>query len=39
MKLLDKPEGLLLNFKVSNLFYEGQCTFVNELYRRDLEEK
>jgi GxxExxY protein len=37
MKLLDKPEGLLLNFNVSNLFYEGQCTFVNELYR-DLEE-
>jgi len=38
MKLLNKPEGLLLNFNVSNLFYEGQCTFVNELYR-DLDEE
>ena len=33
MKLLDKPEGLLINFNVSNIFYEGQRTFVNELYR------
>ena len=33
MKLLDKPEGLLLNFNVSNIYYEGQRTFVNELYR------
>ena len=33
MNLLDAPEGLLLNFNVSNLFIEGQKTFVNELYR------
>lgn len=33
MKLLNKPEGLLVNFNVSNIFYEGQRTFVNELYR------
>ena len=33
MNLLDAPEGLLLNFNVSNLFKEGQKTFVNELYR------
>ena len=38
MKLLNKPEGLLLNFNVSNLFYEGQSTFVNELYRNLDEE-
>lgn len=38
MKLLKKPEGLLLNFNVSNLFYEGQSTFVNELYRNLDEE-
>lgn len=33
MKLLDVPEGLLLNFNVTNLYKEGQRTFVNELYR------
>ena len=33
MKLLEKPEGLLINFNVTNLFKEGQKTFVNELYR------
>ena len=33
MKLLNAPEGLLLNFNVSNLFNEGQRTYVNELYR------
>jgi GxxExxY protein len=32
MKLLAKPKGLLINFNVSNIFYEGQRTFVNELY-------
>ena len=33
MKLLEAPEGLLLNFNVTNLFKEGQRTYVNELYR------
>jgi GxxExxY protein len=33
MKLLEAPEGLLLNFNVTNIFNEGQKTFVNELYR------
>ena len=33
MKLLGTPEGLLLNFNVTNLFKEGQRTYVNELYR------
>jgi len=33
MKLLKVPEGLLLNFNVSNIFKEGQRTYVNELYR------
>jgi len=33
MKLLEAPEGLLLNFNVTNMFKEGQKTYVNELYR------
>jgi len=33
MKLLEKPEGLLINFNVTNIFKEGQRTYVNELYR------
>jgi len=33
MKLLEKPEDLLINFNATNLFKEGQKTFVNELYR------
>jgi hypothetical protein len=33
MKLLQVPKGILVNFNVSNLFREGQKTFVNELYR------
>jgi len=33
MKLLELPEGLLINFNVVNIFKEGQKTFVNELYR------
>ena len=32
MKLLNVPKGLLINFNVANLFYNGQRTFVNELY-------
>ncbi len=33
MKLLGLPIGLIINFNVNNIFYEGQKTFVNELYR------
>lgn len=33
MKLLEAPEGLLINFNVRHLFKEGQKTYVNELYR------
>lgn len=33
MKLLESPEGLLINFNVVNLFSDGQKTYVNELYR------
>ncbi len=38
MKLLQKPKGILINFNCSNLFNEGQKTFVNELFR-DLPEE
>lgn len=34
MKLLKVPEGLLLNFNVTNLFKDGQRTYVNEDFRR-----
>lgn len=37
MKLLDVPMGLMINFYVDNIFYEGQRTYVNEAYR-DLPE-
>jgi GxxExxY protein len=33
MKLTKKPKGILINFTVTNIFKEGQKTFVNELYR------
>lgn len=33
MKLLEVPKGLLINFNVENLYYDGQKIFVNELYR------
>jgi len=33
MKLLKVPKGILINFNVTNIFKEGQKTFVNELYR------
>jgi len=33
MQLLNAPEGLLINFNVTNIFKEGQRTYVNELYR------
>ncbi|MCG9909905.1 MAG: GxxExxY protein [Flavobacteriales bacterium] len=33
MKLLQAPQGLLINFHSTNIFREGQRTFVNELFR------
>ncbi|MCW0484205.1 GxxExxY protein [Gaoshiqia sediminis] len=33
MKLLQVPKGLLINFNCTNLYSEGQRTFVNEQYR------
>ncbi len=33
MKLLQKPKGILINFNCSNLFKEGQRTYVNEYFR------
>jgi GxxExxY protein len=33
MKLLKAPKGILINFECSNIFREGQRTFVNEYYR------
>lgn len=32
MKLLKKPKGILINFNVSNIFKEGQKTFVNQYF-------
>jgi GxxExxY protein len=33
MKLTEKPKGILINFTVTNIFKEGQKTFVNEIFR------
>ncbi|MBF4471737.1 GxxExxY protein [Flavobacterium sp. HJJ] len=33
MNLLKIPMGLLINFNVKNIYYEGQKTLVNEYYR------
>ncbi|WP_194777035.1 GxxExxY protein [Pararhodonellum marinum] len=33
MKLLEAPKGILINFNVTNIFHEGQKTFVNEIYK------
>lgn len=32
MKLLEKPKGILFNFCCTNIFKEGQKTFVNNIY-------
>ena len=32
MKLLNAPKGIIINFNVSNLYKEGQKTFVNEYF-------
>jgi GxxExxY protein len=34
MKLLQCPKGILINFNSSNIFKEGQKTFVNEYFSR-----
>lgn len=33
MNLLEVPIGLMINFNVKNIFYEGQQTYVNKLYQ------
>ena len=33
MNLLKVPIGLMINFNVKNIFYEGQQTYVNKLYQ------
>lgn len=33
MKLLKVTKGIIINFNVTNIFKEGQKTFVNELFR------
>lgn len=37
-KLLKCPKGILINFNVTNIFHEGQKSFVNE-YFRDLPDE
>lgn len=32
MKLLNVPKGIIINFNCTNLFYEGQKTYVNKLF-------
>lgn len=32
MKLMKRPKGILINFNCTNIFKEGQKTFVNHLY-------
>ena len=32
MKLVKAPKGVLINFNVANLFYQGQKTLVNSYY-------
>lgn len=34
MNLLNAPIGLLINFNVKNIYYEGQKTLVNEFFSR-----
>lgn len=34
MKLLKCPKGILINFNCSNIFKEGQQTFVNEYFSK-----
>jgi GxxExxY protein len=34
MNLLKAPKGILINFNCSNIFNEGQKTYVNEYFKR-----
>ena len=34
MKLLEISKGLMINFNVENLYYDGQKTYVNDLYKQ-----
>lgn len=34
LKLLKKPKGILINFYCTNIFHEGQKTFITEQYSR-----
>ncbi len=34
MRLLEAPKGILINFNCSNIFKEGQQTFVNDIYAK-----
>ncbi len=34
MKLLKAPKGILINFNSSNIFNEGQKTFLNEYFAK-----
>jgi GxxExxY protein len=34
MNLIKAPKGILINFNCSNIYREGQKTFVNDYYRR-----
>ena len=34
LKLLKKPKGVLINFYSTNIFYEGQKTFITEEFSR-----
>lgn len=33
MKMLEIPKGILINFNCTNIFKQGQKTFVNDIYR------
>ncbi len=33
MNLLEAPFGILFNFNITNIYHDGQKTYVNELYR------
>lgn len=34
MNLLKAPKGVLINFNCTNIFKEGQKTFVNDLFKK-----
>lgn len=34
MRLLEISKGLMINFNVENLYYEGQKTYVNDFYKQ-----